>query len=128
MNRAEWRHLAGRLGDLSKRLEYGVYDNGLRAIIDGTKLRGTTGKLGDITLLTYVIAGRVNLQLERDNVLLNSLGCEGESRGRFGPHGMRGTYRQIEKLVDDFVSQWAALSPVERHEIVKPTTEAGFAF
>lgn len=81
-----YRMLLDELGPIVKDFEREVYTRGLSRVIDAEPTRGMGGELAGVTILTFVMAGRVLVTLTRDGEQVSVMAAEGEDPPRMGLH------------------------------------------
>jgi hypothetical protein len=81
-----YRMLLDELGPTVKDFEREVYMRGLSRAIDAEPTRGMCGELAGVTILTYVMAGRVLVTLWRGGEQVSVMAAEGEDPPRMGLH------------------------------------------
>lgn len=81
-----YRMLLDELGPSVKDFERDVYTRGLSRVIDAEPTRGMGGEIAGVTILTFVMAGRVLVTLTRDGEQVSVAAAEGEDPPRMGLH------------------------------------------
>ncbi len=90
-----------------------VYANGLKTLIDASKIAGMSGMFNGVELMSWVSAGRIPMTVQRGNIDVTFKSLEGEYY-EAGVHSMHGTVEEVRALVNDLVAGWTALSQEQR--------------
>lgn len=116
-----------RLGRLAMRFEEEVFKKGLWNIINRSRKKGMSGQFGDVKVLSYVIGGRVMIQLEQGRESVTFVGVE-EVRANFGFSSISGTLPCAVEMVEKVIEFWREASPEERDTVHNDDTEVGMGF
>lgn len=115
---AYYQTLSRELSPLVKEFERRVYlDGGLVAAIDACAVRGMSGILGDITMRTFTMAGRVMVTIEQGDSSVSVLAAQGENPPRMGLHSIEGSILAAGELLGRVCDMWHSAG------IMQPDTE-----
>lgn len=101
--------LDDRLARLALRFDYQVVRSGLWKLIDQSTAQGMSGRIGDVRIMSYVIMGRLLIQLERGGYSITFIGLEDEKpKLRFS--GIHGTLPGVSRIVTDASDWWSQMN------------------
>jgi hypothetical protein len=116
----EYYHMLLReLGPTVKDFEREVYTRGLARAIGAEPTRGMGGELAGVTILTFVMAGRVLVTLTRAGEQVSVMAAEGEDPPRMGLHTR--TEEEYQALATQVDRLRAALAFVVLDHYSSPT-------
>lgn len=104
-----------RLRAAAKKFEAEVWFNGLQDQVLAEKYRGMSTEpnrydflmgRNPVTVLTYVMAGRCMIQLERGAIRFTIIAADNSKESTMGVQGIDATLEQAEQLVEDAIAQW----------------------
>lgn len=102
-----YRFLSELLTPLVEEFERKAYlDGGLGAYLDKATQRGLSGKLNDIDILTYTIAGRVCIQFGWYDESVSVMAAAGENPPRMGLHVVDGNVMTAWRLLREVIDRW----------------------
>lgn len=126
---APWyRELAVMMSERAKTFERFVWSRGFGKIVDDSKSRGMSGMFGDITVMSYVLAGRVQVQLERGDIRFTMIAQDEVDDPRMGVNSLDGTVDEITALVDDVVTFWLMADEATRAACYHDNSDVGIGF
>lgn len=106
LNASWYRELVVMMSERAKMFERFVWSRGFGKIVDDSKSRGMSGMFGDITVMSYVLAGRVQVQLERGGIRFTMIAQDEVDDPRMAVNSLDGTVDEITALVDDAATFW----------------------
>lgn len=105
-------YAAGLIEPYKRRFVREVWSNGLQQQADAATVRGLRAQLGQITVLTYWIAGRLLVTISRGEVWVSFVGIDVDSSGQsVGLQQWGGTPEEAARLADDLTERWVAEAP-----------------
>ena len=114
------------LYDCVDQFEKGVYLNGLKELIEKSDSRGMSGTFNGVSLMTYVMCGRVMITLEKpsskypnSNDSFTIIGVEPPDKPQFGWQSVYATMDQAKDMVKRVVDGWSELTPDQAKSIFK---------
>lgn len=115
------RAITDRLHGLAMEFQDKVWMTGLGTIVDTSRARGMSGQYGNVTVLTYIIAGRLRVQFEQGNAHFTLAGLE-EPNPRLGFGSIAGTVQQAEQMVRGVIAFWEGADEATRQTVHQDNT------
>lgn len=94
------------LNGLARKFQDNVYLNGLKEIIDASKVKEMSGQFGEVGMLSYVLAGRIQFTLSDGTHEFTIIGEEGAEDPRMGYNSIYATYPTASNLVQTVIEKW----------------------
>lgn len=96
------------LHELIAKFIFGVFVRGLDRIIVENRLRGMSGKFGDVTLRSWHMCGRIKMTLERGQSRLTIIACDGDNP-HAGLDAIEATFPEAKRMIETVVYEWKKL-------------------
>ncbi len=117
-----------RLNRLAQEFQEKVWTTGFGKIVDDSRMKGMSGQYGNVKVLTYVIAGRLRVQFERDGTMVNFAGLDELDDPRLGFGSIVGKLPEVEKMVREVIKFWENADEETRQSIHQNDSNVGMGF
>jgi hypothetical protein len=118
----EYQVFSRGLDELVAKFTFGVFVRGLDRIIIENRLRGMSGKFGDVTLRSWHMCGRIKMTLERGQSRLTIIACD-DDNPRAGLDGIEATFPEAKRMIETVIYEWKKLPKLSIPKAMK----AGYA-
>lgn len=120
-----YRELVTVVLQYAKNFERLVWRRGFGEIVDKSTKKGMSGTFGDVKVTSYVMAGRVLIQLERGGVRFTMIGQDVVDDPRMGFQSVDGTADELAAIVDDAILFWVCADDATRQTCYHDDTKVG---
>lgn len=117
-----------RLDKLGRDFQEKVWRTGLGEIINGSSMRGMSGNFGTVRVLSFITAGRMQIQLERGGASFVLGGLDNLADPAIGFFSISGTLRQAERMVEDVIKFWEGADDNTRRTVYQDNANVGIGF
>lgn len=122
----EFQEAFNKLMRLASTFERRVYNTGLKEIIDASKKKGMSGAFGEVSLMSWVMCGRIMMTFEANNLqnpqikdTFTIIGNNPPEEARFGFRSIYATADRATEMVEKVLKGWEETTETDRVKLYR---------